>query len=161
MIATAPAGAEDEPFLFEVYVGARIGDFEALGWTETQVRALLHMQYEAQRVSYRRHYPTLLHEKVLEDGVPIGRMMTFEGEDELRIVDLALLPAYRGRGIGRGLIERVQKQAASSGKPLRLRVATDNPARRLYERLHFRIYEEIPPYVAMEWQGTGVRSETE
>ena len=63
---------------------------------------------------------------------------TSPAEDEIRIVDIALLPEFCNRGIGTTLLRGLQSEAAAAGKPLRIHVERFNPAMRLYERLGFR-----------------------
>lgn len=50
------------------------------------------------------------------------------------LVYVAVDPEYRGRGIGRKLIEKALYEAAGDVK---LHVEYDNPAKRLYERIGF------------------------
>ena len=51
---------------------------------------------------------------------------------------VAVVPAERGKGLGRALLERLVADAAALGHPgLSLSVEPDNPARRLYERHGF------------------------
>ena len=58
--------------------------------------------------------------------------------EEFYLDTLATLPQYRGKGIGKLLIEDAWKKAEKSGLPLGLLVADDNPdARKLYESLGF------------------------
>ena len=73
--------------------------------------------------------------------------------DEIRIVDIALLPAYCNRGLGTTLVRALQAEAAASGKPLRIHVERFNPALRLYERLGFRQIEDKGVYLFLEWTG--------
>jgi Acetyltransferase (GNAT) domain len=73
--------------------------------------------------------------------------------EEIRIVDIALLPAYCNRGVGTTLLRGLQSEAAAAGKPLRIHVERFNPALRLYERLGFRPIEDKGVYLFMEWRG--------
>lgn len=53
---------------------------------------------------------------------------------------LAVLPAFRGRGIGTVLLEQMMTQLrATDLEAVSLSVARSNPARSLYERLGFRV----------------------
>jgi predicted GNAT family acetyltransferase len=56
---------------------------------------------------------------------------------EIRIVDIALMPAHRSGGIGTMLLRRVFAEGDAAGKPVSIHVEVFNPARRLYERLGF------------------------
>jgi GNAT superfamily N-acetyltransferase len=64
---------------------------------------------------------------------------TFQGRRLLNIHDFAVRPAYRGRGVGRVLMEAVKQKASDLGCcKLTLEVQAHNEsARRLYERSGF------------------------
>lgn len=60
-------------------------------------------------------------------------------DDEVPELAVAVLPGWRGRGIGTALVRELVARCASVGAPaLSLSVQRANPARRLYERLGFR-----------------------
>jgi len=158
MITTVPVHEEDESFLFELYVSVRLADFAGAGISDGELEALLLMQYEAQRSSYARRYPEARHLVVKDGESPIGRMIVAETEAAVHLVDLALLKPYRGKGIGSILIRRLQREASLIGKPMRLQVAIDNPAMRLYQRLGFRPKSEQFHYLSMEWNPKAEKS---
>jgi ribosomal protein S18 acetylase RimI-like enzyme len=59
------------------------------------------------------------------------------------VLDLTLLPEYRGRGIGTTLLRAVIAEAERDRVPVRLTVAVDNGrARVFYERLGFEAVGE-------------------
>ena len=68
-------------------------------------------------------------------------------------MDIALLPKFRGAGIGSQLLGDLQKEARVAGKALSIHVEKFNPALRLYERLDFRVLEDKGIYLLMEWRG--------
>jgi ribosomal protein S18 acetylase RimI-like enzyme len=65
-------------------------------------------------------------------------------------MDIALAPAYRGRGIGTQLLRDLMAEADASGRKLSIHVEVNNPARALYDRLGFRPAGEHGVYVLME-----------
>ena len=79
---------------------------------------------------------------VERDGRPIGRLYRDLRKDEIRVVDIALLTGERGRGVGGRLMRDVLAEARERGLAVRIHVERTNPARRLYDRLGFRIVEE-------------------
>ncbi len=60
------------------------------------------------------------------------------GDEETPKVSIGVQPAARGHGVGEQLMRALIGEAARRGLGLCLSVRTDNPARRLYERLGFR-----------------------
>jgi predicted GNAT family acetyltransferase len=84
----------------------------------------------------------------------LGRLYVDRGEEALLVIDLALLPEHRGKGIGTRLLTRVQAEAAATGKPVRMHVERFNPARRLYDRLGFHQIADEGVYLLLEWKPT-------
>ncbi len=57
---------------------------------------------------------------------------------------LYVLPSFQGSGIGKKLLSRVIQEGRAAGAPfLDLNVNRFNPARKFYERLGFRILQEV------------------
>jgi ribosomal protein S18 acetylase RimI-like enzyme len=54
-------------------------------------------------------------------------------------IGMAVLPAYRGQGIGTSLLARLIEFAAGNYEQICLSVAAENPALRLYERFAFEV----------------------
>lgn len=86
------------------------------------------------------------------EGCPIGVLCVEERETETFLANIALLPDFQRKGIGAHLIRQVLRRAFSAGKPVTLHVLRVNPARRLYERLGFRVVRETPERFYM-WAG--------
>ena len=86
------------------------------------------------RLPMRRSLATvllLLAATVVQAGVyPTGGPTTTNNNDSC---DIALLPAWRGRGLGGRCLQALVDQ----GRALGIQVELHNPARRLYERLGF------------------------
>lgn len=154
-ITLRPAGAEDEEFLYEVYAGTRRDEVAAWGWGEAEQEAFLRMQSAMQQRAYGMEYPGAEQRVVVRDGRAVGRMIVARAEGEWRLVDIALLPAERGAGIGRALVAGLQAEAARAGRVLRLQVDKANRARRLYERLGFVPIGESATHWHMEWRPAG------
>ena len=104
------------------------------------------------RWELREHYPDTSFDVIVLDGQPVGRLYVARWPDEIRIVDIALLPACCNRGLGTTLVRALQAEAAASRKPLRIHVERFNPALRLYERLGFRQIADRGVYLFMEWR---------
>ena len=147
-----PATPADEPFLRRVYAESRAAELAPTGWTEAQKAAFCDSQFAAQDAHYRRAYPGCEFLVVERDGAPIGRLYRQRRADEIRIVDLALLEAERGQGVGGRLLRAVLEEAGAAGLPVRLHVERNNPARRLYVRLGFQVEEQGAIYDLLCWQ---------
>ena len=76
------------------------------------------------------------------DGKPAGMMRIDEHSTHLDIDQLFLRPETQGLGIGTPLVQRVLARAEAKKLPVRLWVLRINPARALYERLGFVVFEE-------------------
>lgn len=109
------------------------------------------MQFDARERHYQREFPTADDEIVEVDGQPAGRLEVFRDSEQLLVVDLALLPPFRGRGIGTALLRSLLEESTRTGLPARIHVEEFNRARSLYERLGFRLVSASPPYLLMEW----------
>jgi ribosomal protein S18 acetylase RimI-like enzyme len=142
----------DRPFLFDVYASTREEELRIVPWSSEQKAAFVRQQFEAQDTYYRAHYGDATYEIVLVDGAPAGRLYVARWPEEIRVIDIALLPGYRGRGVGTHLLQTVFEEARSAHKPVRIHVEVMNPARALYERLGFRQVADQGVYLMMEWQ---------
>lgn len=136
-IALRPATDADLPLLERVYGSTREDELSQVAWTDEQKAAFVRQQFEAQHGWWTEHYPEASFDVVLVGGRPAGRLYVDRWEREIRIVDVALLPEWRGRGIGERLIRRVFAEGDAAGKPVTVHVEQFNRARRLYERLGF------------------------
>ena len=151
-VTLRPATPADREFLLRVYAESRADELAATDWDEEQKQAFCRSQFEAQDAYYRRHYPGCEFLVIERDGTPVGRLYRDRREDEIRVVDIALLGAARGRGIGGRLMQDILDEAAAAGIMVRIHVERTNPARRLYDRLGFRLAEEGEVYDLLAWK---------
>lgn len=141
----------DLPFLRIVYASTREDELSATNWDDAQKGAFLAMQFDAQHRHYVEHYPGADFLIIEQLGRPIGRLYVDRGPYEIRLMDIALLPEHRGRGLGTRLIAMLLDEARAAGHVVRIHVEQFNPALRLYERLGFKRLEERGVYWLMEW----------
>jgi ribosomal protein S18 acetylase RimI-like enzyme len=151
-VSLRPEQPGDEGFLFDVYAGTREEELALTNWDEPARRAFLNQQFNAMRQGYRSMFPSGEFSIIELDGKAAGRMVIDRGATEIRVVDLALLPAHRNRGIGTFLMRQVCADAADAGKPVRLCVLKNNRAFRWYERLGFAKTGELGVYDELEWR---------
>jgi ribosomal protein S18 acetylase RimI-like enzyme len=134
-ITFRPATAEDEPFLFELFVGAREASFAALGLPRAQLEGLLRMQHRAQVLGHRAQAPRADEHILYKDGVPAGRLLVDRSGAEWVLVDVCVRD--RGQGTGTLGLRALCSEADAAGRAISLQVARDNPAARLYRRAGF------------------------
>lgn len=148
------AEADDEEFFWQLYVLQQSGFIQSLGWDATQQKIFLQMQYRARNGSYAMAYPHA-NDAVLcgLDGTAMGRLLTEETASDLHIIDFALLPQYRSKGIGSQVLRDLQARCRKEARKIKLHVPCDNPASRLYTRMGFRLIEQNGVYAQMEWAG--------
>ena len=121
-------------------------------WSAEQKAAFLQMQLDAQTTHYRAYYPHAEHQIILrDDSTPLGRLIIDQSSDSILIVDIALLPEYRGAGIGSAIIQELMTKASRLNLSIILRVEFFNPALKLYSRLGFVKTREITIYHEMIW----------
>ncbi|MDX1545462.1 MAG: GNAT family N-acetyltransferase [Rhodothermales bacterium] len=142
-----PARAEDDAFLYRLYVSTRADEVAAWGLDPETLDPLLRMQFAGQRGQYAAQFPAADHHIVLLDGRPAGRIYVDRSEERLLLIDVAVLPEYRGQGVGTALLRSLIEEAAAL--PVDLSVVRTNPARRLYERLGFAVVSEDAVYLRM------------
>jgi GNAT superfamily N-acetyltransferase len=145
-----PIDADDMAFLYQVYASTREEELAVTGWSAAQKEAFLTMQFNAQHAYFQENYPGAAFQVILLDGQPIGRLYLDHWPGELRIVDIALLPAYRGRGVGTTILNAILSEGRRLGLPVRIHVERFNPALRLYTRLGFRLAVDKGVYYLME-----------
>jgi ribosomal protein S18 acetylase RimI-like enzyme len=150
-IVLQPALPADEPFLYQVFASARAEQLGLGDWDDAQNTVLLKIQFGAQCSSYRQGFPGAGYEVILVDGQPAGRLFIHRGPDEIRVVDIGLLPEHRNQGIGVALLKAVLDEGTETGKPVRLQVEMFNRAIRLYERLGFTPIGTDGVHIEMEY----------
>jgi len=152
-ISFRPEQPEDEQFLCWLYATTRTEEMALTGWPVEQQQAFLRQQFQFQTLHYHRYYNGATFEIILQDERPIGRIYIHRGADDIRLMDIALLPEYRGAGIGTWVMGNLLDESARSQKPVTLHVEPYNPAVRLYQRLGFHIVEQRGVNLFMEWRG--------
>lgn len=146
------ATAADSEFLYRVYASTRIEELAPTGWNDAQMEAFLRMQFDAQGRHYRTHYPNAEYYVIESAASDVGRFYVDHSANEIRVMDIALLSPYRGRGLGGALMRATLKEAADSGRIVSIHVERNNAALRLYLRLGFVEVDEYGIYKLMRWR---------
>ena len=152
-VALRPATEADYEDLVRVYASSRADELaQVVGWDDAQKLEFCRSQYNAQKSEYDARFPEAEYDVVLLDGRTAGRIWIGRDEQEIRLLDIALLPEARNQGVGAVLVRALMEESRSSGKRLRHMVFILNEqALRFYKRLGFRVFEEMAGYLHMEW----------
>jgi ribosomal protein S18 acetylase RimI-like enzyme len=151
-ISFRPETEADAEFLYQLYTSTREEELNQTDWPYSQKEAFLRQQFHAQTVHYKEHYSAADYRIILENGEPIGRLYLHQQEADLRIMDIALRPEHRGRGIGEMLLREILDDAGKRGHSVSIHVEIFNPAMRLYQRLGFRQIDTYGVYHLLEWK---------
>jgi len=150
-----PTTPEDRSFLVGVYAATREEELAQTDWSPEAKHAFVLQQFDAQDRYYRENvYPDADYLVITYRGEPAGRLYLSALPDDVRIIDIALLPAFQRRGIGTTFLRALQDECASSGRSLSIHVERFNPALRLYQRLGFEQVEDKGVYLFLKWSGT-------
>ena len=147
--------SDEIPLLTRIYGSTRMAELAQTDWTDEQKEAFIHQQFQAQHTYYRHQvYPDADYYLLRQGNTPIGRLYLERNliPGTIRIIDIALLPAFRGQGIGRSLLRTIQDEARSQQKSVSIHVERFNPALNLYLSLGFKhvsAFNEV--YLFMEW----------
>ena len=150
-ITLRPIQPEDMDFLYRLYHSTRELELDTVAWSQEQKAAFTLMQFNAQHQYYQENYTSADFLVILAGGEPAGRLYIARWPEEIRIVDIALLPEYRNHGIGTRLLKELLAEGERAGKPVSIHVESFNPARRLYERLGFAVAADKGVYLLMQW----------
>jgi ribosomal protein S18 acetylase RimI-like enzyme len=141
---------DDLTFLSRLYASTREEELRVVNWSDAQKAAFLQDQFDKQHSHYLQHYPQAQWLVIEREGVAVGRIYLEQTFVEIRLMDVALLPAVRGQGVGTALMNALLAHADQAGLPVSLHVEPFNPAMRLYQRLGFIEIETRGYYVLME-----------
>jgi len=145
------ATPSDEAVLFHIFASTRWEELAPTGWTDQEKTTFLQMQFSTQQRYYQQVYPDADFLVIITHDAIIGRLYLATLPTERRIIDIALLPAYRNQGIGSILLKKILKTAAEDRLNVGIHVEKNNPARLLYERLGFNTVADAGVYWRMEW----------
>ena len=143
---------EDQSFLLQVYASTRADELALVDWSDEQKQAFVNMQFDAQWTYYHGEYPAATWHIIQRDGVDIGRWIVHRADDEILLMDVALLAEYRGAGVGSQLMRDLMDEAAATRQRIRLHVEKFNRALHWYQRLGFQAIGDSAVYLEMEWQ---------
>jgi GNAT superfamily N-acetyltransferase len=142
--------ADDTDFLYQVYASTRAGEMAQTGWDEGTKKQFLKFQFNLQHYQYHTNFPNASFHIIYIGDTRAGRIYINRTGDEIRIIDISLLPEFRGGGLGTRILKDLIAEAETASIPLRLSVKYDNLALNLYLRLGFNITDDKGFYLDME-----------
>jgi ribosomal protein S18 acetylase RimI-like enzyme len=147
-VSVRAATESDRDFLRALFATTREQELAHLPGGAAARAIFCDIQFNAQRESYRSSFPDADHEIIEVNGVAAGRLYVDRSREAFHLIDISLLPQYRGRGIGGALLQALLAEAAQLAVAVSLSVAVSNGARRLYERLGFRTVHSDGVYLS-------------
>lgn len=151
------AEERDEAFLYGVFCS--LWEREVAKMPDSRmVHHFLRIQYTTQESRFRTRFPTLSR-YVLQDehGKDAGRLFLHPEPEIVHLVDLTLLPAFRGRGLATATLRDVMAQAQGRGQTVSLRVDRRSaPAAHLCHKLGFDLVTLDDQDGYYEWQPASV-----
>jgi ribosomal protein S18 acetylase RimI-like enzyme len=149
--ALRPESDDDLPFLMTLFATTREDELAPVPWTPEQKAAFLAQQFDAQRRHYRTYFASCAFDVIEHDGEPVGRLYLDTQPGRLHLIDIAFMPAWRGRGVGGAILEALMATARDSGARIAAHVEKFNPALRLYRRLGFVDVADLDVYIEIKW----------
>jgi GNAT superfamily N-acetyltransferase len=151
-----PVTPEDDAFLLALYHSTRERELSQAAWQDGQRESFVRWQFDLQRKEYDARFPDARYQLIDIDGKSAGRIWVGEDEEQIRLLDIALLPQFQNRGAGTILLKDLMRESKGAGKFLRhmVFVLNDN-AHRFYERLGFIMIEDLGAYKHMEYRPSG------
>ena len=155
--ALRPEVDDDTAFLAALFASTREEELALVPWTAEQKQAFLAGQFKAPRHHYRTYNADCAFAVITHRGLPIGRLYLESGHRRIHVVDIALMPDWRARGLGTAILTGLQDLGRASGRPVGIMVEKFNPAMRLYRRLGFEDVADHGVYQELEWLPGGAQ----
>ena len=142
---------QDMGFLRQLYSSTRSDEMAMVPWPQEQKDTFLNSQFDAQHQFYQDQFAEAAFLLVEMRGKPVGRVYLDRRQDELRLIDIAIAPDFRGQGLGTALLKELLEECRKMNLPARIHVEKNNPAMNLYARVGFKPVEDQGVYDLMEW----------
>ncbi len=139
IITYRPAIASDRDWLFDLKRATMRDHVAAVyGWDDAVQRWLFEDKFDPAKMRIIR-----------VEGRDAGMLEVEERADHFYLARIEILPALQNQGLGSTVIRSILEDAEKKTKPVLLQVLRPNPARRLYERLGFRVWNESATHYQM------------
>jgi GNAT superfamily N-acetyltransferase len=156
MLRLRPEHEEDRAFRYRLFCDTREPEFALLA--PAAFEQVMTQQFHAQTLSDLARFPQARFDIIELSGEPIGRIVVDRPGDALHLVDLAIVPHQRSRGVGTAIMRALMDEAEGAGVPVRLEGASEgDPSLQFYLRLGFVPVETVPLYMRLEWRPTAAK----
>jgi GNAT superfamily N-acetyltransferase len=146
-----PSRDSDNPFVQSLYHSAR-PDLQLIDGERDLVEEVIAQQFRVQEVGIGNGFPYAMHYVIEKLGTLIGALVVDFGPNEIRVLYLAFIPAARGKGYGRVVLQGVQQAAEKVCCPVATVVWASNPhARQHYLALGFQVEERDVAAERLVW----------
>lgn len=135
---------DDKPFLVNLYSTTRAAELALTGWSSEQKFLFLNSQFQLQHNYYQQQFPKAKFQIIEQGDRSVGRIYYGWENNNLHLIDIALLPEYQRKGIGKALMQDLMEKVTARKGKLLLYVELTNPVRNWYLRLGF---------IAKDWGG--------
>ncbi|MCQ8117843.1 GNAT family N-acetyltransferase [Methylomonas rosea] len=136
------ASEHDQDFIFEIFKLSMRDYIEwAWGWDE-----------EFQRTGFWATLPVKNFKLICISGEHAGAIYVEESEQSHWIRTIFLRPEFQRLGVGSALLTQEAFRARRLNKKLILNVIKINPAKRLYDRIGFKVVDEDSKTYHMQWE---------
>lgn len=154
-VSTRPVAADDKPFLYSLFASWKAEELMLHLLPPEMRQPLLDMQWQAHRIGMTRDYPNAESAIIEAGGQPAGTLTVERTPEAHYLREIALLPQWRGQGLGRRVVTAQITEAAQAGCPLVLHVSRGNTvAQRLYLSLGFTPEDDGGGKLPMVWRPT-------
>lgn len=146
------AGTGDLAFLRALYRDSRAAELAWCPWPEAMKAAFCDSQFDLQHRHYLGQHPRGEFLIISDGPSPLGRLSLDHSGAAVHIIDISLMAAARGHGLGTTILTAIMDRAQTAGKAVTLCVAADNRrALSLYRRLGFIGTAQDGTHIAMRW----------
>ncbi|HZL46734.1 MAG TPA: GNAT family N-acetyltransferase [Opitutaceae bacterium] len=109
------------------------------GWEDSAQRRMFEEKFDPARIRI-----------IQVDGHDAGLLEVEEREDHLFLSLIEVLPAFQKKDIGSAVIRSILADASRAKKGVFLQVLRPNPARIIYERLGFSVFDDTATHHKMK-----------
>jgi len=150
MLRLRPEREGDQDFRYRLFCASQGPEFALLA--PAAFEQVMTQQFHAQTLSYLSQFPQASFDIIELSGEGVGRMVVDRPGPVLHIVDQAIVPRWRGRGIGTAIVRALMDEAKAAGVPVRIEASQGDPLLPFYRRLGFIPDETVALYTRLEWR---------